>query len=377
MSSSAIHRATVYQLTTRHAITDNRILNLMAETLSDAGYKSTVVGPHHEHFTFKNVQVIACPVTKNRNSKWIRYTAPWQLFWFALWNKDGKVFGIHDPDMLKIGLLLKLFGKRVIYDIHDDYEAAMKTRLTRLGKFSAWLISKVWWGYERSVSHFFDGITVADRHLEKKFAWKKPAVLGNAPPLDFTDVADTANEITFNMIYVGAVTQGRGISRVLDALKLLPYKDIRFDIIGNCSDDRITQQMESDSRVIYHGRIAWTELNKYYQKAHLGIAMYQKFPSFYYCTGENAVKIQEYMAAGMAVLTSNFPGLTKFVKDDQIGLVAQPDDPQAIAEKIKTLYKDRDLLKKLGRNGRRAFEEKYNWDLHKYKLLNLYSRIRF
>ena len=375
MSLSDNKKPAICQLTTRHAITDNRILNLMAETLRDAGYKSAVVGPHQEHFSFKNVQMIACPVTKNRTSKWLRLTSPWRLFWFALRNKECKVFGIHDPDMLKIGLLLKIFGKRVVYDVHDDYEANMKTQLTRFGKLASWIGSKLWWYYEGTVSRFFDGITVADRHLANKFAWKNPPILGNSPPLDFTEVADTTDEKTFNLIFVGSITQVRGVPMAIEALKFLPYEDIRFHIIGNCFDDQIKEQMESDERVTYHGRVAWTELHKFYKKSHLGIALYQPIPGFLCCRGEGAVKIQEYMAAGIAVLTSSFPGFVKFVDDAGIGLTAQPDDPQAIAEKIEVLYKDRDLLKKLGQSGRRLFEEKYNWDLHKHKLVEFYKKI--
>lgn len=375
-SSDAGHnRPAVCQLTTRHAITDNRILNLMAETLSGAGYESAVVGPHDQNFYYKNVQMIACPVINRNRSKCFRLTVPWRLFWFALRNKKYIVCAIHDPDMLKIGLLLKLFGKRVVYDIHDDYEEAMKTHLSRFGKCPASLGSKLWWLYERTVAHIFDGITVADRHVEKKFAWKDAVVLGNSPPLNFTEVADTTKEKTFNMVYVGAVTRARGIPAVLDALKLLPYNDIHFDIVGNCTDDRIRHQMESDGRVMFHGRIAWTQLHTFYQKSHLGVALYQPIPLFYYCPGENAVKIQEYMAAGMAVITSDFPGLTKFVEGQEIGLCVKPDDPRAIAEKIETLYKDREIVKKLGQNGRRAFEQKYNWDLHKHKLVDLYKKI--
>lgn len=375
MDSLNSKRESVYQLTSRHRMMDERILHRMAETLRDAGYKSAVVCPHQKHFSFKNVKMIACPLTANRKSKWLRLTAPWRLFWFALRNKHCKVFEIHDPDMLKIGLLLKIFGRRVVYDIHEDYETTAKTQLARFGRFASWIGSKLWWYYEGTISRFFDGFTVADRHIANKFAWKNPPILGNSPPLNFTEVADTTNEKTFNLIFVGSITQVRGVPVVLEALKFLPYEDIRFHIIGNCFDDRIKQQMKSEERVTYHGRVAWSELHKFYKKSHLGIALYQPIPTFLCCHGEGVVKIQEYMAAGIAVLTSNFPGLIKFVNDAEIGLTVQPDDPQKIAEKIELLYKDRYLLKKLGQNGRRLFEEKYNWDLHKYKLIDLYEKI--
>ncbi|MGE4285567.1 MAG: glycosyltransferase [Phycisphaerae bacterium] len=365
----------VCQLTTRHAVTDNRILNLMAETLSDAGYISSVAGPHNCNTELNGVQVVACPSTSSLKGKLLRVTAPCRLLCYALADRDCSVYAIHDPDMIKIGVLLKLMGKHIVYDIHDDYEATVKTIMYKFGKPLAYIASKLWWFYEKSLTKYFDGVTVADRHLEQKFKWKSPVVLSNSPPLNFTGVADTSHENTFNMIFVGGVTNYRGVPKIVEALRLLPQPDIRFIVIGNCCDKSILDLMRSDDRVDYLGRVPWLELHKYYEKSHLGVAPYQPIPSFLYCTGENAVKIQEYMAAGIAVITSNFPGLNKFVADTEIGLTVKPDDPEDIAEKIEQLYYDRVLLKKLGANGRKAFEECYNWDLHKHKLIQLYDRI--
>jgi len=375
MSNATAKHPAIYQLTTVHAITDNRILNLMAETASDAGYNSAVVGPWEKNFPFKDVQMIAHPVTNNRKSKWIRLTAPWRLFWFALCNKKCSIFAIHDPDMVKIGFLLKLFGKHIVYDIHDDYEASFKTRFARFGKLFSFIISKLWWYYEKALSHFFDGITVADQHLANKFCWGNPTILGNAPPLNFTKIANTEKEKTFNIIYVGSVTKVRGVEVILQAVRLLKYDDIRVIVIGNCSDNDILTQMDSDDRVCFKGRVAWENLHKYYQKSHIGIALYQNIPAFVYYTGENAVKIQEYIAAGIAVITSNFPGLTAFVKETKVGFNVQPDDPQAVADHIEKLYNNRDLLKQFAENGRNSFEKTYNWELHKHKLIDLYKKI--
>lgn len=366
-------KRSVFQLTSRHSITDNRIFNLMAETLAEAGYDSAVVGPHDSSSISEGVRLIAIPRTQKRLARLVRLMAPWKLLFFSLRSRECNTFAIHDPDMLKIGFLLKVFGNVVLYDIHDDYEASVKSRLLRFGRVFASIGAKIWWIYERSLTQIFDGVIVADRHLAKKFSEKRPVILGNFPTLDFTKQADTSRESTFNLIYVGEANRDRGALQFLKALRLLPHSDIRCHIVGNCFDEEVKSLMSQDERVCFHGRMPWKDLSGFYERSHLGLAIYQPIPAFTYCTGENAVKIQEYMAAGIAILTSNFQGLIEYVEVARTGLTVQPDSPTAIAEKIDLLYKDRKLLRELGGNGRLAFEERYNWDMHKYKLVDLYD----
>ena len=286
----------------------------------------------------------------------------------------SQVVHFHDPALIPYALILKLFRRRVIYDVHDDYEATVCDRLSKWPWLSP-ILSKIWWGIEALTASFLDGVVVADRHLGGKFRTMQPEVLGNYPRRDFTPQADTSGEDHFNIIFVGGVSKARGIARVLDAIDLLPFDDIRLHIIGDCKDLDLLRRIRNHRQVAYYGRVAWTELHRYYTKAHLGVALYQPLASFMYYPGENSVKIIEYMAAGIPVLCSNFPGLKTFVEDSGYGLTVQPDNPGAIAGKIRFLYENPDIREALGRRGREAFEREYNWEAHEGKLIALYERI--
>lgn len=362
----------VAQLTSRHAITDNRILHGMARTAEAAGYRSVVMGPAREDGNYGQVQLKACPVLKDGR----RLPHAWLLLCLL----EGAVrsryplFQIHDPDLLPVGLLLKLFGRRVIYDVHDDYEASFKDRFHNRRWLRGWFPS-VWWWVERNAARLFDGVVVADRHLAQKFSRCRPAILGNYPRLDFTPMAQTDGEETFNLIYVGGVSRERGLEMALEALKLLPMSELRLNVIGTGRDPELIDRLRADSRVVLHGRVPWPELHRHYVRSHVGLALYQPLECFLYCPGENAVKIIEYMAAGIPVLCSNFPGLKIFVEDSECGWVVQPDDPAAIAGKIQQLYEDASLRKKQGANGRRLFESEYHWEKQEQRLVDLYQRI--
>jgi glycosyltransferase involved in cell wall biosynthesis len=341
--------------------------------LRKAGYESAVAGPHGNDDIYQGINLVIVAGDCVKPGMLHRFKRLFQLP-MASALKNYRVFQVHDPDLLLIAPIFKLMGKRVVYDVHDDYEASIIVRVDRIPLLGQ-LLSKLWWFFERNISKVFDGIVVADRHLGAKFESFNPVILGNFPRLNFTAAADTSAETTFNIIYVGGVTQERGVDKILDALHFLPYDDIRFHVVGESSDKTLLDRLESNPRVVCHGRVAWTDLHKYYTRANIGIALYQPRPSFLYYPGENSVKIIEYMAAGIPVICSNFPGLKTFVEDAGYGLTVQPDNPAAIAEKIRFLYEHPDVGARMGQNGRRAFEMKYNWEKHEGKLIALYDRI--
>jgi len=363
----------ICQLASGHSVEDERILHRMARTAAQSGYQSVFVVPHDGKASCPGVTLIACPQTEKKLSGWRRWTVSVPLLGWALRSKVD-LFQIHDFDLLPAGLILKLFGRRVIYDVHDDYETTFKDRLRHRKWIRGWF-PPVWWWFERNAARAFDGVVVADRHLAKKFAHCHPVILGNYPRLDFTPVAQAEDEETFNLLYVGGVTRERGLEMVLKALEFLPMPKLRLHIIGTSRETDLIEQLRANPRVIMHGRVPWTELYRYYIRSHVGLALYQPMESFFYYPGENAVKVVECMAAGIPVLTSDFPGLKKFVADSQCGLVVKPDDPKAIADSIHRLIDEPDLRQTLGATGRHLFESEYNWEKHEPQLVELYQRI--
>ncbi len=361
----------VCQLTSGHTLDDERVLHRMGRGAAEAGFFSEVVGPASSHSVLGGVDLVASPLRPGASVGWRRWTNSLYTLSWAFRNRRD-IYQIHDPDFLLAALVLKLFGRKIVYDVHDDYKASVKDRLRRHRWLARW-VPKIWWSFERNVARVFDGVIVADRHLAAKFAHCAPVVLGNYPRLDFTPPAETEEEGTFNLIYVGGVTWERGLGVTLDALRRLPQAELRLHVIGAGRDSALMEALRAESRVVLHGRVPWTELHRYYRQAHVGLALYQPLAGF--VTVDHSVKIVEYMAAGIPVLCSNFPGLKTFVEDAGCGLVVQPDDAEAIAEKIQALLDDPDLRRRLGATGRRLFETEYNWEKHQGRLIGLYERI--
>ena len=85
------------------------------------------------------------------------------------------------------------------------------------------------------------------------------------------------------------------------------------------------------------------------------------------------VKMFEYMAAGLPVIASNFPLWKQIIEGNQCGICVDPLDPKAIAEAIDYLILHPEEAERMGRNGQRAVQEKFNWGIEEKKLLDFYA----
>jgi glycosyltransferase involved in cell wall biosynthesis len=365
-----VRPAAIAQLTSRHAITDNRILHCMARTAAAHGYRSLILGPADRDGAVGTVALKACPVLEGgRRPPHPRVLA--SLFAGAL-RSGVRTFHVHDPDFLPVALLLKLCGRRIVYDVHDDYQASFQDRFRKRPWVGRWFPA-LWWAFEKGAARAFDGVVTADQHLARKFDGCRPVILRNYPRLDFTPPASAEGEETINLVYVGGVSRERGIGMALEALRRVPRPELRLHVVGTGREPDLLADLQAEPRVVLHGRVAWTDLRRIYVKSHVGLALYQ--PRAGFVTIDHSVKIVEYMAAGLPILCADFPGLKKFVEESGCGWTVAPDDPDAIAAKLRELIDHPEIRRRMGATGRRLFETDFNWELHERELVDLYERV--
>lgn len=140
------------------------------------------------------------------------------MFFKALRNKSD-LYQLHDPELLIVGLLLKFFGKKVIYDIHENYSKQVYIKYY-IPKVLKPLISKIIQIIENFSIKKFDGIISATPEIKKKFSGlnNNSILFRNFPDIDLihNTKALKANKKIFTIIYPGALTKLRGVSDIIN-----------------------------------------------------------------------------------------------------------------------------------------------------------------
>ena len=67
----------------------------------------------------------------------------------------------------------------------------------------------------------------------------------------------------------------------------------------------------------------------------------------------------EALACGVPIVTWGLGETARIVERDQAGLTCRPGDADDLARKIRTAMADPQLMSRLGRNGRKTYEQYY------------------
>ncbi len=82
---------------------------------------------------------------------------------------NGDIYHFHDPELIPVGLKLKKQGKKVIYDVHEDYGRGYLKQRMAAENFTRNTVANIFDRYEKKAAKSFDGIVTATPHIRKKF----------------------------------------------------------------------------------------------------------------------------------------------------------------------------------------------------------------
>ena len=367
--------AKVCIITTVHPPFDTRIFHKEAKTLAQAGYEVVLIAQHERNELVEGVKIVALPRPRNRFARIFGLT--WRAFRLAL-RERADVYHFHDPELLPIGVLLKLLTRaKVIYDVHEDVPQQILTKYWIPAPLR-YPVAAVFNVVEKLLARAVDAVVVATEGIAEKFARFKPVVVHNYPNLEMlpnpsTRCREGEEKV---LVYVGGISKLRGAIEMVQALEYLnPTWNVRLDLIGRFERPELEQELRSLPGyrwVCFLGWLPWELAWKHAHAAFGGLVLFHPAPNH---TNSLPNKLFEYMAAGLPVVASNFPLWKEIVEGNRCGITVDPLDPKAIAQAIEYLLAHPEEARQMGENGRRAVVEQYNWEQEKGKLLKLYEKL--
>ncbi len=365
----------ICHITTVHQPFDVRIFHKECISLANNGFDVYLIARHDRDECINGVNIVAIA---NETAKGFgRLINIWNAFKKAL-NLKAKIFHIHDPELLPLGILIKLFtGAKIIYDAHEDPKLHSMYQI-RINKNIRFLIANIIGFIEWICEKFYDRvIVVLDTHAQRFNS--KTVILHNYPKLEEYDFKNSGSPPPNSLIYVGGVRQERAIIEILKALVKIKKEipDIQFDLIGPFIPESFEQILRStideyklNENVVVYGKIPFSEVSKYVKNAEIGLSLVHNY--------NNALptKIFEYMMMKKPVVVSNAPITEKIVNYYECGVAVNPLDPNEIAREIINLLTDHTTHKKMGNNGYEAVLKIFNWKEEEKKLIECYNKLK-
>jgi starch synthase len=296
----------------------------------------------------------------------------------------------HDLDTLQVGVKLsKVYHSKLVYDIHDlsiltlnqgfDFKVNFIKRLyyslrKSILSLSFYLVERMHIGECDLIFTVNDSIA---SYVQRSYTIKCN-VIYNFPLLVNKPIGAKLNNLKKEknkrkiLLYHGNFGRGRFLSEIVKAAYHF-NSDLLLILIGNGELKEDLVKISNNENTIFINQIEYSELLDFVSSADIGIVLLEHIN--YSKKHASANKLYEYMAAGLAVLSSNSPELNKVTVKSDIGIVLSSVTEYTIAETLNNMTLDETCLKNWKENSRRLFETDYVWSTQEEKILELFQEI--
>lgn len=365
----------VVHITSAHSPLDTRIFYKQCRSLALAGYDVVLLGAHSMNETRDGVAFRGLGKSQGRAH---RMTGKLLALGREAFRLNSDLYHIHDPELLFLALMLRLAGKRVVYDIHEDLPRTIfyKPYIPRpIRKPLMWMVERV----ENFAARLMSGLVTATPTINQRFSSVNSCrtVVSNFPLRDeLQPSAANWKERDMTVAYIGGISEERGIRELVHAMDLLPGSlGARLELAGGFGSHSLETELATTPQwrnVSWQGVLDRNGIARLLSRVRAGLVVLHPEQNFVVSL---PIKLFEYMCAGIPVIASDFPLWRSIIEQSGCGILVDPFDHKAIADAIELLLTDSDLAEQMGRRGRKSVEERYNWGSEEQALLSFYSSL--
>lgn len=301
----------------------------------------------------------------------------WRAYRIAS-SRRWAVVHAHDLNTMPAAMaIVHATGGRLVLDAHELYdEVSTLSQIERRTwrSLSPWLVRKA------------DAVltvceSIADE-LAQRHGVTRPTVLLNVPDADPSSWAPTGALYERAgvpsgepiVLYQGGLVPYRGLKELV-----LAAADLRRGTVVLMGSGRLQDELEAEiatraleDRVRIVPPVPLVDLPRYTADAAVGVIPYQGVGLNNRFSTPN--KLFEYIAAGVPVIASDLPELSRFVRGLEVGVICDCATPSAVAGCINDLLDDEPRLRAMKRHAYIA-REQFTWGVESQILLDLYARL--
>lgn len=367
----------VAHLSSGHHADDGRIFWKECLSLAHAGYEVSLTVPEESPSRLPGLPAeVQVSVVRTQPGRFRRLVVmPWLLLAAGL-RRNADVYHIHEPELLLCGLLLRLAGKTVIYDVHEDFPRDILVKRWIPAAFrgpAAAAAGTLEWLAGRTLS----GVIAATPTIARRFPPAHTALVQNfARMSEFTTCAADPRDDSPALAYVGQITDDRCAPEMVQALaRLERFPHVRLIMAGPIAPPGLRETLTALPgwrQVDYRGLQGRSGILDILAKARIGLVLFHRLQNYLEAL---PVKLFEYMAAGMPVIAADFPRLREIVEGNRCGFCVPSRDVAAVAQAIDWLLAHPAEADEMGRRGREAAMNLFSWESEERVLLRFYCRI--
>jgi glycosyltransferase involved in cell wall biosynthesis len=265
-------------------------------------------------------------------------------------------------------LAARLKRRPVVYQIFDFY--------VDIVALPGWLRRLVI-ATDKAFMRLANAVIITNEYQEKEINGipnKTIVTIYNPPPDVF--ISEKPRGDVFTLFYAGVLYRLRmlNLDKVFKAIEGID--GVRLIIAGyGDMDEEIKEWVrQADGKAEFLGKISYEEVLQRTLASDLLFGLYSaKVRSQKYAASAN--KLSEAMMAHKPIIVTRDTAISDMVERENCGLAVDPENVAEIRQAIVRLKDDPDLYHRLGENGRRAYEQKYNRDIMEKRQLDLLDKL--
>jgi glycosyltransferase involved in cell wall biosynthesis len=361
----------IVHVSSAHPWVDNRVHLREAAAAAAAGFRVRLIAVDSPLAAPEtNVDVVQIP-SRRRLRRMVLSTT--QALVLALRSRAPLVH-LHDPELIWTIPVLRLAGRTVVYDAHEDLPDQVwgKDYLSRRQRAVFAFISH---GLLKVASTAHRVVT-ATEWTGRRFPVSRRVAIHNFPlarPEDEQQlpVLDRPAVIA----HVGVLSHDRGID-VLARTVSEPHFPAgwRLEMVGSIDRATSTERLraaQETGRAHHAGVVGPMEARNLLLQARVGVVPFRRTP----VTDQIfPTKLFEYLAAGLAVIATDMPLWRHLLDGIECVTFVPADDPAAIARAVRRYADDPALLARHSAEARRA-AQRFSWAPEAARLVEMYDEL--